>query len=57
VPEARPHSGPITVEHLKEHHCRWPVGNPYEPDFHFCGAAKEDGPYCDEHRALAYIRR
>jgi len=34
--------------------CRWPVGDPREPDFHFCGAAKVRGQYCAAHAAMAY---
>jgi GcrA cell cycle regulator len=30
--------------------CHWPVGDPREPDFFFCGAVAEgDGPYCAAH--------
>ena len=25
---------------LEPHHCRWPIGDVREPDFHFCGAQK-----------------
>jgi GcrA cell cycle regulator len=36
--------------------CRWPHGNPGQPEFHFCGAAVvPDRPYCDAHCAKAYI--
>lgn len=35
--------------------CKWPVGNPGEPGFFFCGAKTEDGkPYCSGHCAVAY---
>lgn len=34
--------------------CQWPIGNPDEPDFHFCGAARERGSYCAHHAAIAY---
>ncbi len=38
--------------------CMWPVGDPKQPDFHFCGAAVEVGrPYCATHCALAYHRK
>jgi GcrA cell cycle regulator len=38
--------------------CSWPVGDPKESDFHFCGAAVEPGrPYCAEHCAVAYQRK
>ncbi len=38
--------------------CLWPIGDPGEADFHFCGApAAESKPYCPEHCARAYITR
>ncbi|GEC14265.1 GcrA family cell cycle regulator [Nitrobacter winogradskyi] len=34
--------------------CHWPVGDPLEPDFFFCGApARQGGPYCSGHHARA----
>lgn len=36
--------------------CVWPLGQPLEPGFRFCGArALFERPYCAEHAALAYI--
>ncbi len=38
--------------------CLWPLGDPGETDFHFCGAQAVEGkPYCPEHGARAYITR
>ncbi len=50
-----PSNGPALAD-LKAHHCRWPMGDPQEPTFHFCGDQKEPGlgSYCKEHAALAY---
>lgn len=40
---------------LNERICKWPVGHPGEPDFHFCGQAANPGfPYCVEHCGVAY---
>ena len=40
---------------LNERICRWPMGHPGEPDFHFCGEAVNPGfPYCVEHCGRAY---
>ena len=40
---------------LSEKLCRWPMGHPGEPDFHFCGGAVNPGfPYCVEHCGRAY---
>jgi len=38
--------------------CLWPIGDPNDPAFHFCGADPLPGkPYCAEHAARAYITR
>ncbi len=40
---------------LSDRVCRWPMGHPGEPDFHFCGEAVNPGfPYCVEHCGRAY---
>lgn len=44
-----------TVETLEAHDCRWPIGDPQEADFHFCGAKKLEGlPYCECHARRAF---
>ena len=41
-----------------ERMCQWPIGNPRDADFRFCGhVAAVDRPYCDEHCAVAYRRK
>jgi GcrA cell cycle regulator len=45
----------IKLMQLTPTSCRWPRGNPTEPDFEFCGdEALPDLPYCLHHAALAY---
>ena len=40
---------------LNDRVCRWPMGHPGEPDFHFCGQAANPGyPYCVDHCGVAY---
>ena len=40
---------------LTEKVCRWPMGHPGEPDFHFCGQDVNPGfPYCVQHCGRAY---
>ena len=40
---------------LNERICKWPIGHPGEPDFHFCGKNANPGfPYCVEHCGVAY---
>ncbi len=40
---------------LNDKICKWPLGHPGEPDFHFCGEKVNPGfPYCVEHCGHAY---
>jgi GcrA cell cycle regulator len=40
---------------LNDRICKWPMGHPGEPDFHFCGETANPGfPYCVEHCGVAY---
>ena len=40
---------------LSDRVCRWPMGHPGEPDFHFCGEKVNPGfPYCVQHCGRAY---
>jgi GcrA cell cycle regulator len=40
---------------LNDRVCRWPMGHPGEPDFHFCGRPSNPGyPYCVDHCGVAY---
>ncbi len=40
---------------LNDRVCRWPMGHPGEPDFHFCGDKVNPGfPYCVQHCGRAY---
>jgi GcrA cell cycle regulator len=44
-----------TLQQLTEGMCRWPIGDPQKPDFHFCGRNKVTGlPYCEAHARRAY---
>lgn len=44
-----------TVETIEAHHCRWPIGDPRQKDFHFCGKNKVTGlPYCEFHARRAF---
>lgn len=45
----------VSLLDLNERICKWPIGHPGEPDFHFCGKPVQASfPYCSEHCALAY---
>lgn len=40
---------------LNDRICKWPIGHPGEPDFHFCGDKVNPGfPYCVDHCGHAY---
>ena len=40
---------------LNDRVCKWPMGHPGEPDFHFCGQPANPGfPYCVQHCGVAY---
>src|SRR3990170_9149525 len=40
---------------LNDRICKWPMGHPGEPDFHFCGEGANPGfPYCVDHCGVAY---
>ena len=50
APPARP------ISDVKE--CLWPIGDPGEDGFGFCGRDAAHGrPYCADHCAVAYIRK
>lgn len=45
----------LTIGALTEHTCKWPIGDPREHDFHYCGHDSLQGlPYCQHHALVAY---
>ena len=45
----------VQLVDLKPTSCRWPEGDPKDPDFCFCGQECVNGKiYCEEHCAVAY---
>ena len=43
------------IQTLTESCCRWPIGDPQQPEFHFCGRKKIPGlPYCEVHARRAF---
>lgn len=45
----------LTLQMLTERTCKWPIGDPGEEDFHFCGHDSLEGvPYCEYHAGVAY---
>ena len=63
VPRPRPvMAAPVKIDvkgikmiDLKERMCRWPLGDPKDPEFNFCGCNTVPGmPYCVDHARMAY---
>lgn len=46
---------PTSFADIKDGLCRWPLGEPEDLDFKFCGRKCAEGMiYCTEHHSLAY---
>jgi GcrA cell cycle regulator len=44
-----------TILELTEETCRWPIGDPGQAEFFFCGGRPiTSGPYCSYHSRMAY---
>lgn len=40
---------------IKDSMCKWPIGDPSEPGFRFCGhRATGPSPYCEAHQQIAF---
>jgi len=39
---------------LRDSMCKFPIGDPNDADFAFCGRGVATGPYCADHAQLAY---
>lgn len=54
--EVRRISSPVsTIISIADKKCKWPIGDPRDCEFHFCGHPAHDKlPYCPEHAAKAY---
>ena len=47
--------GRISILHLSDKTCKWPIGDPASEDFCLCGHGPKNGsPYCEYHARLAY---
>jgi GcrA cell cycle regulator len=50
-----PISRRISIMELKDGVCRWPLGDPVQPDFAYCGSDCTKGKtYCTHHARIAY---
>ena len=44
-----------TIMTIRDHMCKWPIGDPMDDDFRFCGRKNKSGePYCESHCNVAY---
>ncbi len=44
-----------TVMTVTDSMCKWPIGDPTQPDFRFCGRPSKQGePYCEGHARMAF---
>ena len=45
----------LSLRQIRADQCHWPIGDPKEDGFGFCGCRKAPGvPYCGHHAAIAY---
>jgi GcrA cell cycle regulator len=45
----------VTIMELRENMCRWPLGDPSQAEFRFCGGRSTPGAaYCPHHSQVAY---
>ncbi len=45
----------VKMVDLREKMCKWPIGDPKDSNFHFCGCDGVPGlPYCPDHAKMAY---
>ncbi len=59
VPEVEVEDAPFSAEgvrlmDLREHSCRFPIGEPDADGYRFCGERKARGSYCAYHARIAY---
>lgn len=55
--DLRPIDGALRIDGLTNWTCRYPIGDPQDADFAFCGRTcnNMENPYCAQHQKLAYV--
>ena len=54
-PQRLPNGEMVTVITVKDSMCKWPIGDPADAEFGFCGRPSCNGaPYCAEHARVAF---
>jgi GcrA cell cycle regulator len=52
---SKPFGTPVSLADLSTKNCHWPLGDPMQDGFCFCGAQAVTGlPYCASHTRIAY---
>ena len=55
LPASAEERGLATTTTLQAYMCKWPIGDPAQTDFTFCGRTADGGrPYCSKHAHTAY---
>ena len=45
-----------TMANIEADECRWPIGDPRDEGFHFCGGQQRAGrPYCAAHWEMSFV--
>ena len=58
APPPAPKTSTRVAAHVGSKTCSWPMGDPKQPGFHFCGEPAEAGkPYCAHHCHVAYHKK
>lgn len=53
--KALPSGEYATIMTIRDHMCKWPIGDPSKSDFRFCGRKTDPAtPYCEAHSSVAY---
>ncbi|MEE9381673.1 MAG: GcrA family cell cycle regulator [Hyphomonadaceae bacterium] len=53
-PMEQPDGEAATILTIRDSMCKWPIGDPADPKFAFCGRKSDCGPYCKDHAAVAF---
>lgn len=54
-PKRLPNGDMVTVMTVKDSMCKWPIGDPADATFGFCGRSSDGAsPYCAEHARVAF---
>ena len=53
-PMAQADGSVASVLTVTDRMCKWPIGDPTDTKFAFCGRESCDGPYCSEHARLGF---